>query len=262
MDQEATAGAVQPTDPSGSGDGQGGNGLYDEILSFAPEETRPDLEQVLKRRDADITRKLQDAADLRKQFEPLAGIEGLSDVPADELTELLQFRELASDQEKFADWWTQIGDELGFFADGEDGGEGDDVDPHTAQLLQRLEQLEQRLEPVTEHITRSEQDRRVQAADEEIGRQLETLHEQHGEFDDDDVLALAYRYADDPDAVTKGFEHYRRIKGGAQGELVDDKLGQPAPANGAGRPDTAPELPKTFGPALREAAMARLAGGA
>lgn len=265
MDPDTPAAEVQPAEtPEGVDAGQGTDGiqgLYD--LSAAPEHLRPLLEQELKKVDANVTRRFQEHADYRKRFEALEGIEGLTDVPAEELSQLLEFRDIASNPEQFESWWYQVGSELGFF---EDDGTGPDAetgeeptgqgDPQVAQLVETVQQLSQRLE---EFESRGESEKAKAEARQEIDRQLGELRDQHGEFDENLVLRLARDYAEEPDAIQRGFDDYLRITGQAQSQLVEDKLDQPGPANGGGRPDVGGGGPTTFKEA-QAAALQRLGG--
>src|SRR6185295_507378 len=105
--------AAAQGDPGATGEGtdQGvGLGLYD--LSSAPEELRPFLEQELKKYDGNVTKKFQEHADFRKRFEPYADVD-FGDVPADELGELLQFRQVLQDPEQLQEWLGALNQQLG-----------------------------------------------------------------------------------------------------------------------------------------------------
>lgn len=266
MEPETTAAEVQPGEtPEGVEQGQGSDsyhGLYD--LSAAPEHLRPLLEAELKKVTANVDSRFREHSDFRKKFEALEGIEGLTDVPGEELSQLLEFRDIAADPEAFEGWWFQVGKELGFFEDdgsapeASEGGEGDGAQaPEIAQLMETVQSLSQRLE---EFETKGESEKAKAQARQEIDKQLGALREQHGEFDDQLVLRLARDYAEEPDAIQRGFDDYLRITGQAQNELVEDKLSAPAPANGGGRPDTGGQgVPRSFKEA-GAAALQRLGG--
>lgn len=258
MDPEGTSTAAQPDAPEQGAGGQGSGdfqGLYD--LSAAPEELRPLLEQELKKVDANVTRRFQEHAEFRKRFEPLEGIDGLTDIPPDELTQLLQFRQVVGDEEQFANWWQAVGQELGFFDDGTPPEDEGGVDQLVAAAVQQaIAPLAARLE---EFETRGQSEKAQQAAEQEIESQLAELREQHGEFDEEFVRRLARDYVKEPDFIRRGFEDYQRLIGQGQSQLVDDKLHQPAPAVNGGRPDTTTPQIRTFKEA-EKAALARLGG--
>lgn len=287
MDPQET-GAAQPAEaPPNGGDptaeSQGGIGdLYD--LSATPEELRPYMEQELRKVNANVEQKFREHADFRKQFEPFDGIEGLTDVPREELEGLVQLRGLVQEAEQgkpeaLQQWWDQVGEEMGFFDDGDpagaggEGGDGfepegfeDEPPPWASEMAERLEKLEQGIGPLSEHVSSQEQIQRQQAAEQWTRGEFDKLKEEHGEFDQDVVGRLAMSYTDEngaltDDAIVRGFEDYRKITGQAQGELVDGKASQPGPATSGGSPDTSPEeFHSLDDPDLKAAAKARFAG--
>ena len=237
-DQAANAG-VQPVQGDGAGVTNEPQGNLPWDLSAHPEELRPMLAAELKKIEGGVTQKLQEAAELRKQYEPLSGVEGLSEVPAEEIQELLAFRETIQDPAAFEEWWHAVGEELGFFqgdeATDETGGVEEESVPAWAQSL--IDDV-QALKGTTQQ---AEASAREQQALQAIEQQLEALKEQHGDFDEDAVCSLAMAYEDDPEnAIAKGFADYQRITGKAQSDLVDGAAGQPGPAVSGGSADTAP----------------------
>jgi hypothetical protein len=119
--------AVQP---GGDAEGQGdqeitGSGLYD--LDSAPEQYRPFIEAELKKIEGNVTKRFQDAKEFREQWEPYSAIEGLTDVPPEDLQELLQLREIAQDPEAFDHWIKQMAEHRGLLNSDEPEG-GDDED--------------------------------------------------------------------------------------------------------------------------------------
>jgi hypothetical protein len=278
--------AVQPEaqpPTGGQGDpGQGGDtpaeglGLYD--LSDAPEELRPYLEQELKKIEGNVTKRFQEHADFREQLGPLADIDGLSEVPADELSELIEFRQIASDPEQFEAWWNTIGENMKFFADDEEGEGGEPGDEfgdfeeggepeYVGEMREKIAELEARLGETSERQEEQSQQQRVDAAIAKIQTDLEALP--HGETDPEKVEAinaavvkLAHAYPDDDDAIAKAFADWQQISGTAQGDLVDRKLGQPQAALSGGTPDASqPKLSFLDGDDPKTAAKARLAAG-
>lgn len=252
--------------PQGDGGNAGteslGNTPWD--LSSAPEELRPYLAQELKRIEGGITPKLQEAAELRKQFGHLAEMEGFSDVPQEELQELLQFRQMVQDPEQFEQWWSSIGEELGFFAGDDDAGDDGDYDSAAStvppEVEQTLQQMQEQMQQLQQALAQQQGQTAEQQALQKIESDLSTLKEQHGEFDEDAVCSLAMAYDNDPDAIMKGFADYQRITGKAQTALVEGKEATPGgrPLSGGGA-DTSPEPVNGFGEA-RSLALARMKG--
>lgn len=290
-----TAPAVD--DGAGQGTGTGTEGLYQGLLSSVPEELHPQLQEGLKKLDGDVNKKFQEHAEFRKQFESLAGIDGLSDVPAEDLGGLVTLYGLVNQaqavldaeergtappdgaEEAFnqvANWWEQVGQDLGLLdADGADGGAADgepdtgtgDESDLVSELRERIDQLENGWK---QREAQSEQQQRVEKHRQEFSARLSEVVQQHqllgddGEPDPDAITAItdfASKHLEDPDPIGKGLERYLKLTGKAQSQLVTDRLAQPAAANGDGTPDTTSGPPKSFKDA-RAAAMQRLPAGA
>jgi hypothetical protein len=261
------AAATGDTEPSVA------SGLYD--LSGAPDELRPFLEQEMKKVEANVTRKFQEAADFRKQWEPYSGVEGLTDIDPEELGQLLAFqRGPLSDEQQFIDWYQNIGQELGLLPEqSEDGGEdeyGEDgdgeLDPALEGAIQRaldarLAPFEAQLSQQNEQLTAAQQEQRVNDAQQEIRGELDALREQHGDFNEDLVCQLALAYDGAPDMIQRAFADFQRFSGEAESSFVEGKNGSPAPANSGGIPATQVE-PITDFRTAKEAARARFAQGA
>jgi hypothetical protein len=282
-------------DGEAGGEGAAGNdqadsldGLYD--LGSVPEELRPFVSDVAKQIQGNVTRRFQEHADFRKTWEPFSQVEGLTDLPPDELQELVQFRDIASDPAQFDDWlvgiaeamaeadpdrfqavFGRLGESTGLFGDDgeEDGDEGGDgFDPESLREM-FSEMLDERLGPIEQHVNHSSQESRVNAAREQIANELEQIADDHKkQFDeelDDDArthikrLALSFDGADN--ALQEAYREHLRITGQAQGELIDEKLGQPRPGVNGGRADTAPEAYSADDPDLKKAALQRLRAG-
>lgn len=277
MGADGAAVESQGAETQGAENG-GGSGLYDQFLEGTPEDLRPYVTDAFKQWDSQITPKLQEAAQLREKFGPLAEIEGLSDVPADELKELIEFRQILGDPDALGEWVDQINAALGrgelseedWLAMGEQNGwfEGSEPQQQSPEDIAQkvIEMLQPELEPVKKFMGTQEQQHAAAEQRQQFEGRLSELLPQLGDLDDDArqeatsvIVDLAYRYLDDDDPIGKGFERYRQITGAAQGALVDDKLGQPKGALNGGRPATSPEaLSWNNGTSPKEAALARL----
>lgn len=245
-------GEFQPPsgDPAQPDSGQGeGLGLYD--LSAAPEEIRPFLEGELKKVEANVTRKFQEAADFRKKYEPYEGIDGLTQVEPDELSRLLAFhQEVLSDPQAFEEWYRAVGEEFGFSqqpqgdpnADPDDPDASDFSDPSLEAAIERvLERVDERLAPFEQQMTESQQEQRITEAQEEIRQELDALKEANGEFNEDLVCQLALAYDGAPDAIQKGFADYQRFMGDTESAVFEGKDDTPGAANTGGTPATGVE---------------------
>lgn len=246
---EAGAGAETPE--------SNGSGLYDEFLAETPQELHPYVTEAFKKWDAGVTPKLQEAAQLKERFGSLAEIEGLTDVPPDELAELVQFRQVLSDPEQLKQWltqvnqamgmapgelseedWVSMGETNGWFEGGEEQTNGTDPQAIAQQVL---EMLKPELEPVKQFMGSAEQEKRAEQAKAQITERMAALENQHGELDENQreaVLKLAYAYQEEDDPIGKAFESFLQITGQAEGSLVDRKLDQPNGALNGGQPST------------------------
>jgi hypothetical protein len=237
-------------------------------LNAHPEELRPYLADELKKVEGSITQRFQEAAEFRKRAEPLLpllDVDGVADIPAEDMQGLVEFYATAQDPQQFEEWWTNVGEELGFFADdtSEETGAEDDEPPAWAQsLMQRLDSLEG-------GVQEFQGTQREQQALAQIEGEIAEIREQNPDlpWDDpnanveDDICSLAMAYGDDPDAISKGFADYQRITGHAQGRLVDQTERQPQNALSGGGGDTRPEDVKGFDDA-KKIARTRFASGA
>lgn len=252
------------------------HGLYD--LSKTPEELRPYVTEQLQEISKNVDARFREAAEYRKKFEPLEQIEGLTDVDPEELQALLQFREIASDPESLREWlgqvaqeigwepemdedsWAKVGQENGWLdeEDFEDAGDGQEMTMDDIVAAVK-EALQPEIEPVKEHMQRQQEQQTVQQMEQEMRQQLDALKEQHGDFDEDDVIGLAMRYVEDDNPIEKAFGDYQRIRGKSQSDLVDEKL-----ADGTGQTlnngaaSTDPPRFSLGDKGLKEAARARL----
>lgn len=240
-------------------DDGGGNGLYDQFMSETPDDLKPYVTDAFKKWDSQVTPKLQEAAQIRDRFGPLSEIEGLSDVPAEELSELLEFRSILSDPEQLKEWIGQVSNVLGMEGQGElseedwlalgeqngwfEGSEPQESSPEDI-ARQVIEMLQPQLEPMQKALGAQEQERTTAATvsqfQERLGTLLADLDDDQRQEATDVITDLAWRYLDDDDPIGKAFERYQQIRGSAQGSLVDRKLDQPEGSLNGGRPSTSP----------------------
>ena len=260
MSDAAPAAGAQPEGADTGVDGQGQvgasdnpNGLYPD-LSGVPEGVRDQVLSLLKEHDGAITRKFQEAAEFRKQWEPYSEL-GLNDIDPSELSDLLAFREIASDPEQFAEWYQAIGEQMGL-GGGEDelGVDGDDDDGMSPERFEEMlgRALDQRLGPIEQTFEAQQQQQALSQAESYINSQLDELQEQHGEFDREAVCQLALAY-EGQEAVQQGFADYQRLIGAAEKGFIDKKLQAPPTAEQGGRPGTQAQPITQFSEASQQA---------
>lgn len=225
-----------------------------------PRELHPHMERYIREKvDPHLTRKQQELADLRKPYESFEGIDGLADVPAEDLTALLDFHGIVQDPERFAqwfteraeasleanpegfeEWWKGIGEKLGYSFDGDSDTGDDDAEPAAgltqedldARLEEKLAERDQQAQQKQQE--QAQQDERVQAASQRIDTQLGDFRKELGQVSDEDwsgivgdVLGLAMGKYSDEDAeqqVPKAIADYKRLVGRGEEQLIDKKL--------------------------------------
>jgi hypothetical protein len=265
-----SGGGAEGAPAAAGGEGQGeageqnGSGLYD--LSTVPEAYRSDVERIAKEIDGNVTRRFQEAADYRSQWEPYEQL-GIHEYDPEALQSLLSFAEIAEDEDSFREWWESVGDEMDFFdseGTGDEGGldEGglpDDERERAAMLAQMFEgMLDERLGPVEESLSAAEEEQLLDEASDLIDERLEALKKEHGDFNEEAVLRLSMAHAPDTDALEKGFADYLEIVNSAATSAINGKAGQPAPGEGEGTANTNRRIPVSFDEAS-EMAKQRLA---
>jgi hypothetical protein len=254
---DAPAPGAQPgADVGAPGQGPEGidssNGLYPD-LSNVPEGVRQAVLPLLKEYEGNATRKFQEAAEYRKQWEPFEQL-GINQIDPEEMADLLAFRELASDPDQFAEWYQQVGEQLelggGPQYDQQPSEEGGMDMGALEDMIGRA--LDQRLGPIEQTFQQQQEAQNLAQAESYITSQLDGLQEQHGEFDRDAVCQLALAY-DGPEAVEKGFADYQRLIGQAEKGVLSGKLQQPPPPEQGGRPGTQAKSITDFGEASQAA---------
>src|SRR4051812_8173058 len=191
--------------PEGEGQEQGGQeqgqGHPSWDLSRYPADMRDFAQQVLRDHDGDVTRRFQEHAEYKKGWEPFENIEGLKDMDPEEVAGLVDFRNrLMSEggEQEFIhglfdpeqnpgaeDQWAEIGQQNGWLDDedseGEHDGENGGSDDAVRQELAELKDF------VAGRFQQEDMQRQEQQLDHEIDAELQGLHEEFGEFDDETV---------------------------------------------------------------------------
>lgn len=238
------------------------SGLYD-LDSVAPE-IREHLEPHLKAIEANATKKFQEAAEYRKGWAPYEEL-GIKDVPPETLQQLLQFAEMANDEDQFNGWLSTVATERGLIPaetpDDLELGEEDLSQENVQSLI--AEKVAEAIGPIQEHFQAQEKERLEAQANQEISQQLEQIRKDNPDLPEqaeDLIVRLAYSYADDSeDPITKGFEDYKALIGQGEKSLFAEKSKQPATPEGPGAPSTADDAITSFNdPRLKAQAVERL----
>lgn len=243
---------VQPEVETTS-EGQGA-APYAEYLDKLPEDIRGDVEPVFKEWDSNVTKKFQEAADYRKQWEPFEGL-NLNDVPRDELENLIALRSLAAESpEGFDQWLMDTAIERGLM--GQDQLQEDDEsyeDP--------LSPIQSELQQLKEWKEQQENEARISEAMKFVEQQVEEAAQKHPDVPQElaEQFLAAYAESDPENAVSLAYEAAEKWMAQIQQGMVQDKLAQPEAAEQGSRADGSPEQIKDF-KAASQAALARLQG--
>ena len=246
---------------------QGGGeweGLYGEAVQNAPEELRPHIAEYLKGLEPNFNKPFQDLAETRQQMEAYQPFQemGLESEDIEGLASFWQMVNLAGQdsnhpdvqqaQDQMYGWWEQVGNELGFFGEDEEGGEGDeggfDDDPDDPGIVGELETQIQELQQQLQQVQGNTQ---AQHYERQNAETLAKLASQDGfDFDSPDmqddlnrIYRLAYAHAEggDENAIQNAYEDWKAIAGRGQQQLSGVGAEQPGPSLNGGEPNTEPE---------------------
>jgi uncharacterized protein YdcH (DUF465 family) len=265
--------AVEGSEGEGSDEGQGGSdeglGLYD--LDSVDPAYRDDVAAALKEIEGNVTRKFQEHSELRNKIGPYENL-GIFDQDPENVANLLAFAEIAEDEEAFKEWWNEIGDRFGFAESDDDDDEDeefsfdDDDDSDDEDLAEQLSEVvanivEERLAPIEQRVSAQQEAEMVSQVEQQIEDAFKSLHDEHGEFDDDIVTRFALAYPGDPEAIQKGFTDYQQFVGSTKRDTITSKANGSGPVDGPGKPNTNAQKPATIEDAGRALAE-RLQAGA
>lgn len=205
----------------GTGAGGGGNPPYADYLNkFSDPAARSVAEQVFKEWDGNTTKRFQELHSTNQQkygwADPL-----LENYEPDDIQAAIKIAEqLQADPQGFAQrLQAAVGGGDQGLDDLEDYGDedGENDDPYD----QRFSQLENALATLTEQLLGQQRTAAQKAEDEELERTLTELKDQHGEFDEDWVLAKALKNGGDLNAAVQEYAQFE--------EQVRTKALRPAP---------------------------------
>lgn len=269
-DEPITQEAQQPTEGQ---EGYQGSDLYRSVLEKIPEDLRPQVEGTLKEWDRGVTKRFQEAAELRKQLEQFQEL-GVTDMDREDLEAAVGLVKLAAeDPDAFDEWLLSVAVERGLIdpdalvdqqqlvePDTENGVAGDGVD-----IEERVQQLlEEKLSPFQEYLAQQEYERSVAEAERLIDEKLAELRERHGDFDEEAILViangiLAQNPQAGPQAIEDAFNMFSKLSAQGQQKLLEQSQNQPAPAERGGAPNVGAQPIRSFRDA-REQALAALRG--
>ena len=256
---------VQPEEGQG-GAGNEGDPPYADFLNRVPEEVRGDVEPVFRDWDANVTRLRQQDAEYRRNWEPYEQLRDNLGSPED-VQALLQFRDLAAnDPQAVAQWYQEYAQQNGLTPQQQEspGGTSDPVDFFAGEKEQIDRLLEERLAPLQQDVEqfrqwqaeRQEQER-IQGISNLIETQFSELEQKHGKdiLDREIVEKFVPDHWDtDPQqAVFRAYEDAQKLVAQIQRSALQQKAGDPLPAEAGGVANAAPDQPQSFADAKPQA---------
>lgn len=246
---------VQP-DPGQGGESQSGSAPWADYLDRIPEDAREAASEAFKDWDAQTTRRFQDAAEYRKNWEPFEEL-GVNQRDPGDVEWGMQFVDALEDPQAIKQWYEEYAKQHNLT--GQEQQEQPYVDPDTQSYLEQqfqgqLGPIAQQLADLAEWRQQQEQSAREQAAQANINSQLDALKSEDG-FDRSKVEMFLPRHinADPDNAVRLAWEDYTSLRSQLQKEALQGKLDTPPAAEAGGVAGTFPEQPKTLAEARVQA---------
>lgn len=203
----------------GGGDGGGGGGvaapsdgggaaapadtpqnspLYEEFVSQIPKEQLPLIQPHLDKFGPKLN-------EIHQQLDQYSMYEGVDPEQAQQAFELYNYF-LESPQEVYEALRQQYGDEIADEVTDQmqqqsDQDQGQQTDPQYQQLQQQLQQQQQMVEQMAQIMIQQQQSQQQQQEDSELETYLDSLKQQHGEFDEEYVLLKMSQGMDGDKAV-------------------------------------------------------------
>lgn len=197
---------------------------------------RPYVEKYLKQWDSGVTQKFQD---IHRQYEPYKGLD------LNEVESAINIMNLLENDPEFmynqlVEYFQQTGkplpgQEQQQFQQVDDNDLDDD--PHGA----RLDQMERYMQAIAENLMGDREARQAQAEDEALEQTLSSLREQHGDFDEDYIMAKMLRNGGDAE---KAYADYEKALQGAIDNRRTARPPVPVMGNGGGVPSGGVDVTK------------------
>lgn len=253
---------ADPVQPEGQGGEGTSNAPYAEYLDRIPQELRDQVEPVFRDWDGQVTRRFQESSEQRKAWEPYEQV-GVNQHDPQAVQWALQFME-ASQQNPQAiqQWYEAYAKENGLQAAQPETPQqpqdltldeygGYDANALKTLLEQQLSPIQQEIQAMAQYREQQEQAARDQEAQQFVSNQLDELKAKHpDDFKDSsewgpekmiDRFAARYIETDPYNAVPRAFADYQAFRNEIQKSSWQNAADRPAPAEGGGMPNAAPE---------------------
>ena len=239
---------------------QGANDApYAEYLNRIPEEFRGDVEPVFKEWDANVTRRFQESAEQRKQWEPYQQVVGSAN--PDAVKWGLDFYQALESPQAIKQWYETYATQNGLSQ--EEAEEefasfdqiGDDSQQFERMLQKQLGPVTQQLQELSEWREAREFETRRQSWENVIRGQLDEIKEKNPDVYNEKAIegfAAQYIESDPEHAIQRGFDDWKGVVGQLEAQTLQRKVDNSMPAETGGVPDGAAEPITT----LAQAALA------
>lgn len=239
---------VQGSEAPGSGS------PWEQHLTRFPDDVREEAASVFKEMEGDFTRRFQDAADFRKQWEPLQDT-GISQMSPEEVAWLVQFRGALDDPNVMQQWWDGYAQENGLTPAQQAAQEpqqfddfgGGFQDPQQLQSLidQATGPLKQQLEQMQGHIEQQQQQHEQAQTLANLEGQVAQIEQKLGaplsEKQKVVLARFASQYSDVNNAILRGWDDMQAYTNDVQKGAFQSKVDAPDPAERGGVPDVSPD---------------------
>lgn len=226
-------------------EGQGGDGgsPYDSYLQSVPEQAREAAEAWFKDTSKGLDAKLNEAAEIKKTWEPYQNALDPQVYPPEQLSELLAWhKQVTSSDEAFKEWLSGAAKEAGLTQAQEDALEdAEESGELSKEDIQKLidERADAKVGPLAEQLTELQNERQINALEQDIRGRMAELEKETGQKYSEEQRAVIFDLGkdapEDADWVKVGHDRYLAIVSAGQKDFVDSKSKMPgSPIKGGG----------------------------
>lgn len=182
----------------------GQNPAWNDVLGVIPEQFHSVITPHFQKWDQSAQERIEKANQTAAQYEPYKAFIEHGIDPEELQNGLRLMYEINNDPQKV---WSALGEAYNLAKDAgnntaEEPDDDDDSDPAQPNYQDpRFDQLQQGIELVSQIVLKEQQDKANAQADAELDRELKSLKEKHGDYDENYVLALMRNGATGEEAV-------------------------------------------------------------
>lgn len=233
------------TDDVQPDEGQGGDGgsPYDSFLQSVPEQAKEAAEAWFKDTSKGLEAKLEEAAEIKKTWEPYQNALDPQAYPPEQLSELLAWhKQVTSSDEAFKEWLGGAAKEAGLTKAQEDALEtAEESGELSKEAIQKLveEQAAKQVGPIAEQLSELQNERQISALEQDIRGRMAAIEKETGQKYSEEQKAVIYDLGkdapEDADWVKVGHDRFVAIVSAGQKDFVDGKSKMPgSPIKGGG----------------------------